>query len=327
MFAMSGVLFLGGTGVLSAACARQLSTDGVEVTVLTRGHDRRQVIPDSVRTLHADVRNDRAVRAVLGDATFDVVVNFIGYHPDHVATDIARFAGRTGQYVFISTASVYARPAPRLPVDESAARRAGAYDYPRLKLECEETLERAYRQEHFPAAIVRPAHVYNEQVLPILAGWTVIDRWRRGRPAVVHGDGTSLRNLMHARDFARALTGVLGDDRLTGSSLHITSDEVLTWDAIHHVLARAAGIEPLLVHRSSKDIGREIDWMGPVLTEDFRHSLVYDRSKLSALLPQFAPRTPLRHGAAEIVAWYDADKDRQRVDADIDAAFDRLTGV
>lgn len=321
------ILFLGGTGVLSSACARELADTDAKLTVLTRGRDTRRPVPDAVRALTADVRDDASVRAALGDETFDVVVNFIGYHPDDVTADVARFAGRTGQYVFVSTASVYARPAPLLPVDESAARRAGAFDYPRLKLECEEVLERAYRREGFPAAIVRPAHVYDEQVLPLLAGWTVVDRWRRGRPAVVHGDGTSLWNLMHARDFARALTGVLGDDRLTGSSLHITSDEVLTWDTIHRTLARAAGTEPLLVHRSSEDIGREIDWMGPVLTEDFRHSLLYDNGKLATLLPSFSPRTPFREGAAEIIRWFDADPARQRTDPGLDAAFERLAGV
>jgi nucleoside-diphosphate-sugar epimerase len=322
------VLLLGGTGVLSSATAHELVSQGAELTVITRGRDTRRPLPDGVRALRADVRDDAQLRGVpAADETFDVVVNFIGYHPDDIAEDVARFEGRTGQYVFISTGSVYARPAPRLPVDESSARRAGAFDYPRLKLECEDALEQAYRRRGFPATIVRAAHVYDEQVLPVLAGWTVIDRWRRGLPVVVHGDGTSLWNLMHARDFARALAGLLGDERITGESVHITSDEILTWDGIHRELARAAGVEPLIVHRSSEDIGREIAWMGPVLTEDFRHSLLYDNSKLHRLLPQFTPGTPFRRGAAEIADFFDADPDpdRRRIDKDVDAGFDRLT--
>ncbi|MCF3963398.1 NAD-dependent epimerase/dehydratase family protein [Streptomyces fuscigenes] len=319
------VLLLGGTGVISAAVVRQLAATEAEVTVLVRGSDTGRPVPDGVRVLRADLRDDAAVRTVLGDETFDVAVNFIGYHPDHIAADVARFSGRVGQYVFISTGSVYARPAPRLPVDESSARRAGSFDYPRLKLECEVAVEAAYR-DGFPATIVRAAHVYDETVVPVLAGWTVVDRWRRGLPVVVHGDGTSLWNLLHARDFARALCAVLGDERLTGESLHITHDTPLTWDAIHIALARAAGVEPLLVHRSSEDIGREIDWMGPVLTEDFRHSLVYDNSKLHRLAPGLPAATPFARGADEILRWYGADPARQRVNKDVDAAFDRLAG-
>ncbi|MFF1448131.1 NAD-dependent epimerase/dehydratase family protein [Streptomyces sp. NPDC058274] len=321
------VLFLGGTGVLSAACVSDLAGQGVELTIVTRGRDTRRPVPPQVRHLQADVRDGAAMDTALAETEhFDVVVNFIGYHPDDIAADVARFTGRTGQYVFISTGSVYARPAPRLPVDESSARRAADFDYPRLKLECEDALERAYHRDGFPAVIIRPAHVYDETVVPLLAGWTAIDRWRRGLPTVVHGDGTSLWNLMHARDFAHALTRLLGDDRLTGESLHITSDELLTWDGIHTTLARAAGVEPLLVHRSSEDIGREIPWMGTVLTEDFRHSLIYDNSKLHRLLPQFTPGTPFRRGAVGIVDWFDGDPGRRRTDKELDAAFDRLAG-
>ncbi|MEO3876397.1 NAD-dependent epimerase/dehydratase family protein [Nonomuraea sp. B12E4] len=322
---MSGprVLLLGGTGVISSACARRFAADGFEVTALTRGRTTTRPLPEGVRALTADVRDDASMRAALGEETFDTVVDFIGYSPADITADVARFAGRTGHYVFISTGSVYARPAA-LPVTESSARRAGAFDYPARKLRCEEEVERAHRYEGFPATIVRAAHVYDETVFPVLAGWTVIDRWRRGRPAVVHGDGTSLWNLMHARDFARGLAGLVARRAAVGESVHITSDEPLTWDEIHFSLARAAGVEPAIVHRSSTDIGREIDWMGTVLYEDFRHSMIYDNSKIKQLVPGFAAQVPFEQGAREILRWFTADPSRQQVDAGLDAAFDRL---
>ncbi|WP_248962808.1 NAD-dependent epimerase/dehydratase family protein [Sphaerisporangium perillae] len=320
------VLFLGGTGVLSAACVREFLAWDVDLTVLTRGRTHLRPLPEGVRSLTADVRDDPATRAVLGDETFDVVVNFIGYTPEDVRADVARFGGRTGQYVFISTGSVYARPAPSLPIVESSARRNNGFEYPTQKLRCEEVLEQAYRYEDFPVTIVRAAHVYDEMVIPNLAGWTTVARWRAGKPVVVHGDGTSLWNLLHARDFARGLAGLIVNGRGVGESVHITSDELLTWDEIHFSLARAAGVEPRIVHRSSEDIGRVIAWMGPVLGEDFRHSVIYDNSKIKRLVPEFSPRVPFTQGAREILEWFDADPSRQRVDGDVDAAFDRLVG-
>ncbi|WP_226900005.1 NAD-dependent epimerase/dehydratase family protein [Nonomuraea phyllanthi] len=323
---MSGprVLMLGGTGVLSAACARRFVADGFDVTIVTRGRTTVRPLPEGVRRLTADVHDDPSMRAALGDETFDAVVTFIGYVPADITADVARYAGRTGQYVFVSTGSVYARPVPDLPVTESSARRAGNFDYPAQKLRCEEELERAFRHEGFPATIVRAAHVYDETVFPTLAGWTVIDRWRRGRPAIVHGDGTSLWNLTHASDFAVGLAGVVARRAAVGESVHITSDELLTWDGIHQCLARAAGVEPRIVHRSSTDIGREIAWMGTVLQEDFRHSMIYDNSKIKRLVPGFSARVPFERGAREILRWFGADPSRQRVDAELDAAFDRL---
>jgi nucleoside-diphosphate-sugar epimerase len=325
------VLFLGGTGVISAACVREIlagegDTGDIDLTVVTRGRSTLRPVPAGVRSLHADVHDDRSMRAALGDETFDVVVNFIGYTPADVKADVARFGGRTGQYVFISTGSVYSRPAASLPVVESSARRNNGFEYPLQKLRCEELLEQAHRYEGFPLTIVRAAHVYDETVIPNLAGWTTIARWRAGKAMVVHGDGTSLWNLMHARDFARGLVRLLGNRHVLGESVHITSDELLTWDEIHLSLARAAGVEPRIVHRSSEDIGREIEWMGPVLVDDFRHSMIYDNSKIKRLVPGFSSRVPFARGAREILEWFDEDPSRQKVDADLDAAFDRLVG-
>ncbi|WP_214411145.1 NAD-dependent epimerase/dehydratase family protein [Sphaerisporangium fuscum] len=320
------VLFLGGTGVLSAACVREFLARDADLTVLTRGRTLLRPLPEGVRALHADVHDDAATRAALGEETFDAVVNFIGYTPQDVRADVARFGGRTARYVFISTGSVYARPAPSLPIVESSARRNSGFEYPARKLLCEEVLEQAFRDEDFPMTIVRAAHVYDETVIPNLAGWTTIARWRAGKPVVVHGDGTSMWNLLHARDFARGLAGLVVNGRGIGESVHITSDELLTWDEIHFSLARAAGVEPRIVHRSSEDIGRVIEWMGPVLTEDFRHSVIYDNSKIKRMVPDFSPQVPFAQGAREILEWFDADPSRQRVDGDIDAAFDRLAG-
>jgi nucleoside-diphosphate-sugar epimerase len=216
------VLFLGGTGVLSCACARELADRGdTDLTVVTRSRATPRPLPEGVRALHADIRDPRALDEALGGDSYDAVVDFIGYRPADVHADAARFTGRTGQYVYISTCSVYARPAPDLPITESTARRTGTFDYPRHKLACEEAVERAYRDDGLPAVIVRAAHVYDRTVLPLLCGWTAIERWRAGKPVVVHGDGTSLWNLLHARDFATGLAGLLGDHRTIGESVHI----------------------------------------------------------------------------------------------------------
>src|SRR5262249_13893640 len=146
----------------------------------------------------------------------------------------------TRQYVFISSASVYQKPPARMPVTESTPLANPFWQYSRDKIACEERLIRAYR-EGFPATIVRPSHTYDAALLPVHGGWTVVDRMRRGLPVVVHGDGTSLWTLTHHRDFAHAFVGLLGHEAAIGDTFHITSDETLTWNQIHEILARAAG--------------------------------------------------------------------------------------
>jgi len=318
------VLFLGGNGMISSACAAEVVRQGHELTVLTRSAGSR-ALPAQVRRVNVDVHDPVALREVLGDQDFDVVVNFVGYKPDEVSADTETFAGRTGQYVFISTASVYARPIALLPITESTPRRNNGFAYPQDKIACEEVLERACREFDFPATIVRPAHTYDRTVVPMLGGWTLVERMRQGKPVVVHGDGTSLWTLMHSSDFARAFVPLLGNSHTLGDAVHITSDEILTWDQIHQIMARAAGVTPKLVHRSSEDIGLVIPDWAAVLAHDFAHTLLFDNTKLRRFVPGFAARVPFDAGAREIVAYYSADPSRRRINAELDAAFDRLS--
>ena len=104
------ILFLGGTGVISAACVRLAVHRGDEVTVLNRGSTVIRDLPDQVETLTADLRDSDAVDAALGDRRFDAVAQFMAFTPDQVEVDIKRFAGRTRQYVFVSSASAYQKP-------------------------------------------------------------------------------------------------------------------------------------------------------------------------------------------------------------------------
>jgi nucleoside-diphosphate-sugar epimerase len=220
---------------------------------------------------------------------------------------------------------VFARPVPQLPVTESTPRRQPVFDYPRNKIVCELFLENAYRENGFPLTIVRPAHVYDRTVVPVLAGWTAIERMRAGKPVVVHGDGTSLWTLMHARDFARAFAPLLGNGHAIGESVNVVSGDILTWDQIHLTLAEAAGVrEPVLRHRSSESIAEVLPGWRDVLEHDFRHSVFFDTGKLRALVPGFAPAVSFAEGARELVAHHDKEPRLRAVDAELSSAFDRL---
>ena len=318
------ILFLGGNGTISASCSRELLARGDELTHLTRGVGSTREPIEGVRTLTADATDPAAVRAALGTAEFDVVVNFRAFTAAHVAADVETFAGRTGHYVFISSASAYAKPVVTLPIVESTPLRNPYWQYSRDKIAAEDVLVAAYRDTGFPMTIVRPSHTYDGGSIPLEGGWTTLDRMRRGAPVVVHGDGTSLWTLTHSRDFARAFAGLLGNPHAIGAPVHITGDEVLTWDAIARALGAALGAEPRIVHIASETIARVIPAMGPGLLVDKAHSVVFDNTRVKRLVPDWEAVIPFADGAREIVAWHLADPRRQVVDPELDAAFDRL---
>jgi nucleoside-diphosphate-sugar epimerase len=319
------ILFIGGSGIISHASVARAARLGHRVTVLNRGRSAVRQVPADVETLVADANDAKGVAAALGGREFDVVAQFRAFSPEHVARDVAQFADRTGQYVFISSASAYQTPPSRLPVRESTPLRNPFWQYSRDKIACEDLLVREYRENGFPITIVRPSHTYDRTLLPTSGGWTDVARMRAGKPVVVHGDGTSLWTLTHTEDFAVGFVGLLGHPLAVGESFHITGTHAPTWDQIYTWLAEAAGVRSLdLVHVASETIARVLPDVGPGLVGDKAHSMVFDISKVRTLVPEFGTTITYDVGAEEQMSWFDAHPEAQVVDADLDAAFDRL---
>jgi len=317
------VLFIGGTGIISSACTQRALDKDIDLYLLNRGQSRRPV-PLGAKVLKGDIRDEHAAKKALAGHTFDAVVDWIAFTPEHIRTDIKLFNGSTRQFIFISSASAYHTPPLNLPVLESTALYNPVWEYSRNKIACEELLTTAYRNEGFPMTIVRPSHTYDATLLPMHGGWTTVNRMRQGKKVVVHGDGTSLWTLTHNRDFATGLVGLLGNVHALGEAFHITSNEYLTWNQIFEIVAAEAGTSAKMVHIPSDLIMRfDKDW-GDGLLGDKSHSMVFDNSKIKNVVPEFNCVIPFSQGAKEIIEWYDAHPARQKIDPGIDKMTDRI---
>ena len=320
------VLFIGGTGVISSACVDLAVKRGIDVVLLNRGQTTRP-IPAGVLVLHGDIRDKDGVSQVLKDTRFDVVVNWIAFTPEHIETDLALFGGRTEQYIFISSASAYQTPPVNFPVTESTPLRNPYWRYSQQKIACEDRLVAAYRQDGFPMTIVRPSHTYDATKWPVHGGYTVVHRMKAGQKVVVHGDGTSLWTLTHHRDFAKAFVGLLGNPHALGEAIHITSDEVLTWNQIYEMVAHAVGVKAQIVHLPSEAIAAfDAEWAAGLLG-DKAHSMVFDNTKIKRLVPDYVASIPFSQGVQEIAAWYDSHPEAQVVDEAVNQLIDRLVTV
>jgi nucleoside-diphosphate-sugar epimerase len=316
------VLFIGGTGIISSACAQLAVERGVDLSLLNRGQTSKRAAAAGARVLKGDVRDEDSVRSALEAHDFDVVVDFVAFTAEHVATDIKLFRDRVGHYVFISSASAYQKPVTLLPIRESTPLRNPYWQYSRDKIAAEELLTAEYRDHGFPVTIVRPSHTYDRTTVPLTGGWTDVERMRRGLPVVVHGDGTSLWVLTHHADFARAFVPLLGHPQAVGETVHITSDQVLTWNQIYTTLGRAAGVEAELVHVTSDHIARTLPAWGEGVLGDKSHSVIFDNTRVRELVPGWNATIPWSDGAREIVEWFDADPARRVIDSQVDAAMD-----
>ena len=253
----------------------------------------------------------------------------IAFTPDQIERDIRLFQGRTNQFVFISSASAYQKPVGHYRITESTPLANPYWQYSRDKIACEERLLRAYRDESFPITIVRPSHTYGEtQVVLAVNSWqrsyTAIDRMRHGKKIIVPGDGTSLWVVTHNSDFAVGLVGLLGHAQAIGHALHITSDEVLTWNQITALSAKAAGVDAQIIHIPSDFVGACIPDEVGGLTGDKAASVVFDNTKIKRFVPAYSARTPFAEGIRRTLAWFDADPRRQMIDDAANQTWDRL---
>jgi nucleoside-diphosphate-sugar epimerase len=317
------VLFIGGTGIISSACVPLAIEKGFDLYLLNRGKTNRP-IPETAHVLHGDIRNIDSAKKAMGDMKFDVVVDWIAFTPNHVEIDLKLFKNRTNQYIFISSASAYQTPPVRLPVTESTPLYNPYWKYSQEKIACEEKLVKAYREENFPITIVRPSHTYDWTALPFEGGYTVVDRMRKGKKVIVHGDGSSLWVLTHHKDFAKGFVGLMGNSHAIGEAFTITSDELLTWNQIFEITAHAAGTEARIIHIPSNVIAKYNPNWGAGLLGDKTHSMIFDNSKIKSIVPEFYATIPYSRGVIEIIDWYDADPSRQLVDKELDKQMDEI---
>jgi nucleoside-diphosphate-sugar epimerase len=310
------VLFIGGTGNLSMAATRLAVESGLELSILTRGSKAAE-LPPGVRSVIGDASYREALGKLVAHESFDAVVNWIAFTPEDVARDVAVFQGRVGQYVFISSASVYQKPPGSHVITESTPLGNPFWDYSRQKIAAEQALLRAHSERRFPVTIVRPSYSYGDTWIPTATGvdYTPVHRLRRGLELVVPGDGTSLWTMTHNSDLALGIVGLIGNAKAVGEAFHITSDEVLSWDQIYATIAAAVGAPPRLVHIPSDFIAKVDARRGASLLGDKAYSTVFDNSKIKQAVPEFAARVPFAEGIRRSVAWFDADPARQRIEA------------
>lgn len=322
-------LFIGGTGTISSAITRQLLDQGCDLYLLNRG-THNDTLPAGVKIITADIHDEENVSSLIEHMEFDVVADFIAFEPSQLERDVRLFKGKTKQFIFISSASAYQTPLSDYRITEGTPLSNPFWEYSRNKIACEEYLMKQYREHGFPVTIIRPSHTYDERSIPLgvhgaNGSWQVAKRMLESKPVIIHGDGTSLWTMTHNRDFAKGFIGLMGNIHAIGESVHITSDESVTWNQIYEIIADALGVKLNVVHVSSEFLAASSkeDFRGGLLG-DKANSVVFDNSKLKKLVPEFVATTRLDQGIKETVQHILAHPELQKEDREFDSWCDKL---
>ncbi len=319
------ILFIGGTGNISLSSTKLAIEKGIDIFLLTRGTSHE--IPKGVNSLIADINDEAKVKELIKDHHFDAVVNWIAFTPEDIKRDFRLFNSKTDQYIFISSASCYQKPLSHPIITESTPLANPFWDYSRNKIACEDVLTDLYRNQGFPITIVRPSLTY-DTVIPVpIGGWTeytIVDRIKKGKEIIIHGDGTSLWTITHAKDFAVGFVGLIGHQQAIGQSFHITSDEILTWNQIYEAVAMAAGRAAKKVYIPSDYLGSFDPQLKGSLLGDKAVSTIFDNSKIRRFVPGFTPTIRFKDGIKETINWFEQEPERMVIKDETNDFMDKI---
>jgi nucleoside-diphosphate-sugar epimerase len=215
------ILFLGGTGYLGPHTVRAALANGHEVTLFNRGKTNTHLFPDLEK-----LRGNRRTGDLdaLKGREWDAVIDTSGYLPRNVTSTAEFLADAVGQYIFISTISVYAgrsvpgadesAPLGQITDDEVQAvaqvRDMGPAQYGPLKARCEAAAEAAMpgRVTNIrPGLIVGPGDPTGR-----FTYWPV--RVARGGEVLAPGTGDDYVQFIDVRDLARFIVTTIENNHV-----------------------------------------------------------------------------------------------------------------
>ena len=283
------VLFVGGTGQISLPCVERALAAGHKVTVFNRGQ-RNEPLPKGAESIVGDMKDAKSY-AQLGARNWDVVAQFMVFTPDQMQQDIATFAGKTGQYIFISSASVYQKSIDTYVITEQTPAVNPYWPYSQAKIACETLMKAA---KNLPWTNVRPSHTVRSGIPSMLNdGDAVVHRMLAGKPVIVAGDGNAPWTLTRSEDFAVPFVALFGNPHALYEDFHITGDKGFTWDHIYTSIGKALGVTPKLVHVPTDTLcAYHPEWKGPLLG-DKSWTALFDNSKVKRIAGDFTCETDL----------------------------------
>jgi 2'-hydroxyisoflavone reductase len=151
------ILVLGGTRFIGRVFIEIALARGHELTYFHRGQTALGLFPQA-----QEVLGDRAGDLkLLGDQSWDAVLDTSGYVPRIVQESACYLASRVGQYIFISSISVFAdfkqvgmaEDAPLGHLEEETIEEINDETYGPLKVLCEKTIQRSFPHN---SLIIRP---------------------------------------------------------------------------------------------------------------------------------------------------------------------------
>ncbi len=322
------VLLIGGSGTLSKAVLKESMAKGYSLAIMNRGL-RSNTVPAGVEHLVCDVKNEEALKDILSDKYFDVVVDFVSRIPSETRMLYSVFNGICKQYIFISTACVYRRNQEDMPIKENSPKPNKNWSYNVEKFECEEILKSLSKDSKTYYTIVRPYITYDNERIPFGIApeykyhRTIIERIKAGKPMFIWGDGQTITTSTYVSEFAVGLVGLFLNDKARNEDFHITSSMSYPVIDVLTMLFDKLGKTPKIVHLTNEELAECLPQYRSMFLGDRVLPAVFDNSKIKSVVPEIESKISLSEGLNWVLDYYQ-NSQLFEYDYEYDAVIDRL---
>jgi nucleoside-diphosphate-sugar epimerase len=305
------VLVIGGSYFSGRVFVEEaLKEPDVELHVFNRG--KLPLRMDGVTEHVGDRERPEQVRDAIPGGKWDAVVDFCAYTPAHVETLLGNLCGTVGQYLLISTTTVYRNPTggplgENAPLLDGPQPELGEYaDYGYGKCLAEQSARRECERLGIALTVLRPAIIYGYYNYAPRETY-FFDRLRNREPIVIPEADASLFNFIWVVDMARLLLACIGDPRVFGEDFNLASPELVSYGRIVEALGQITGKDVATQRLPVEEIARRSI---PVPFPVDEH-LVYNGAKIDRLFG--FEHTPFYVGLREALKYYLMTKRREAV--------------
>ena len=211
------LLILGGTGFIGPHQVRYALDRGHKVTVFNRGR-KSGLFGNSVEELvgNRDPNIDNGLEPLMGDRTWDAVIDNSGYTPRNVRASAQLLKGRVGRYLYISTVAVYdtskgtvfPEDGPLLPLPDPTVEEVTWETYGPLKAECDRIVRMELGET---ATTVRPSYIVGPgDSTDRFTYW--VDRIHRGGDVLTASSPDAVIQWVDVRDLCPWVIGLVERD-------------------------------------------------------------------------------------------------------------------
>ena len=241
---MKNVLVIGGSVFTGRVFSIQASRNGgFNLHVVNRGNHPMNL--ERVSLYKSDRHEPRKIADLIPDISFDALIDFCAYNPGEISPVIDALGTRIKQYIYFSTASVYA-PADGFLDENSAMLNISSSEkdvttqYIWGKIGLERELIEACAKTGVNYTILRPTFIYGPFNYAPREPY-FIEHIAKKEAVPAPTNASSRFNFVYVLDIAAALMACIGDEKASNEIFNLAEPEAITYPRLLSCLEQCNG--------------------------------------------------------------------------------------